>query len=220
MRGQAERDQTRVSAGCSLKDREQRNSHISDVEADIIEEVEQNWKRQQGLPWRLSGEEPTCQCRRHGFSPSSRKISHTAGQLSACTTATEPVLGGQELQLRKPTRLEPPLCSKGSPLSETPVHHNWRVAPVLSTALEKSPHSNGDPAQPNRNNNTVFQKENKTLKLLEEKKLESSQPQLLVRQRLITWQEVRYVLVFYCCCNKLPQYKTFKQAKFIILQFP
>ena len=42
MRGQAERDQTRVSAGYSLKDGEQRNSHISDVEADIIEEVEQN----------------------------------------------------------------------------------------------------------------------------------------------------------------------------------
>ena len=42
MRGQAERDPTRVSVGCSLKDGEQWNSRISDVEADIIEEAEQN----------------------------------------------------------------------------------------------------------------------------------------------------------------------------------
>ena len=43
--GQAERDQARVSVGCGLKEGEQWNSHISDREADIIEEVEQNWKR-------------------------------------------------------------------------------------------------------------------------------------------------------------------------------
>ena len=34
-----------------------------------------------GLPWRLSGKESACQCRRHGFDPWSRKIPHAAVQL-------------------------------------------------------------------------------------------------------------------------------------------
>ena len=46
-----------------------------------------------GLPWWLSGKEPTCQCRRHGFDPWSSKIlPYTSEQLSPCATAFEPVL--------------------------------------------------------------------------------------------------------------------------------
>ena len=45
-----------------------------------------------GLPWWLSGKEFTCQCRRHGSDPWSRKIPHATEQLSPCATTTEPVL--------------------------------------------------------------------------------------------------------------------------------
>ena len=47
--------------------------------------------RSPGLPWWLSGEESTCQCRRHRFDPWSGKIPHAMEQLSPCTTI-EPVL--------------------------------------------------------------------------------------------------------------------------------
>ena len=43
------------------------------------------------IPWWLSGKESTCQCKRHGFDPWSKKIPHAKGQLSLCVT-TEPVL--------------------------------------------------------------------------------------------------------------------------------
>ena len=39
----------------------------------------------------LGGTVP-CQCRGHGLDPCSRKIPHSAKQLSLCTTATEPAL--------------------------------------------------------------------------------------------------------------------------------
>ena len=47
----------------------------------------------------LSGEESFCQWRGHGFSPWSRRIPHTAEQLSWCTTTAEPVLRAREPQL-------------------------------------------------------------------------------------------------------------------------
>ena len=40
----------------------------------------------------VSGKESTCQCRRRGFDPWSRKIPHAAGQISPWTTTTKPVL--------------------------------------------------------------------------------------------------------------------------------
>ena len=43
------------------------------------------------LPRWLSSKESTCQCRRHGFHPWSRKIPHATEQLSLCATTTEPV---------------------------------------------------------------------------------------------------------------------------------
>ena len=45
-----------------------------------------------GLPLWLSGEESTCQCRRHRFDPRFGKIPHATEHLSSCTTTTEPVL--------------------------------------------------------------------------------------------------------------------------------
>ena len=43
-----------------------------------------------GLPWWLSGKEPTCWCRGHGFDTLSRKIPRAAGQPSPRSTTTEP----------------------------------------------------------------------------------------------------------------------------------
>ena len=51
-----------------------------------------NTKLQAHLPWRLSGKESACQCRKHGFNPWSGKIAHAAEQLSPSATTTEPVL--------------------------------------------------------------------------------------------------------------------------------
>ena len=45
-----------------------------------------------GLPWWLSGEESTCQCKTHWFDPWSRKIPHAVGPLSPCNITTAPAL--------------------------------------------------------------------------------------------------------------------------------
>ena len=45
-----------------------------------------NWV---GLPWWLSGKEPSCQCRTHGFGPWSGKRPLAVEQLSLCAAATE-----------------------------------------------------------------------------------------------------------------------------------
>ena len=50
------------------------------------------WCRRRGMPWWLSGREPTCQCMRHGFDPWSWKIPHAEKQLSPCSPTAEPVL--------------------------------------------------------------------------------------------------------------------------------
>ena len=42
-----------------------------------------------GLPWWVSGEKSTCQCRRYGFNPWSGKTPQALGQLSPCATTTE-----------------------------------------------------------------------------------------------------------------------------------
>ena len=63
-----------------------------------------------GLPSWLSGEESTCQCREHRFSPWSRGIPHAVGQLSLCTTTTEPVL-----QSLGSATTEPSCCNYWSP---------------------------------------------------------------------------------------------------------
>ena len=61
-------------------------------------------KTELGLP---SGKESACQCRKHGFYPWSREISHAVEQLSPCSITTESVLQSlcsraRELQLMSP----------------------------------------------------------------------------------------------------------------------
>ena len=66
--------------------------HLWEVEKARLGET-QMWgtlKHILRLPWWLSDKESIRQCRRHGFSPWSRKIPHAAGQLSPCAAATEP----------------------------------------------------------------------------------------------------------------------------------
>ena len=48
-------------------------------------------KKEEAIPWWLNGKEPTCQGRRHGFSPWTGKIPHVVEQLSLCATTIEPV---------------------------------------------------------------------------------------------------------------------------------
>ena len=48
-------------------------------------------KRNEGLPWWLSGKESTCLRRRHAFDSWSGKIPYNAEQLSPCAS-TDPVL--------------------------------------------------------------------------------------------------------------------------------
>ena len=78
-----------------------------------------------GLPWRLSGKESACQCRRHRFDPWSWKIPHVAEQLGPCAATIEP------------GALEPRLLSRRGHCSEKtsdhrreypPACHNWRKA--------------------------------------------------------------------------------------------
>ena len=51
--------------------------------------LKNSWR---GLPWWLSGKEPTCQCRRQGFNPRSGKIPLAVEQLSPGVTTIEPAL--------------------------------------------------------------------------------------------------------------------------------
>ena len=44
------------------------------------------------LPWWISGKGSTCQCKRQGFDPWSRKIPHAVWHLSPDAIITEPVL--------------------------------------------------------------------------------------------------------------------------------
>ena len=62
-------------------------------------------KKKSGLPQKLSGKGSAYQCRRHGFDPRSRKISHAAKQLTPCTTAIKPMLWSLEA-----TTIEPKCC--------------------------------------------------------------------------------------------------------------
>jgi len=77
---------------------------------------------EKGMKW-LSGEESTCQCRRHGFNPWSGKISHASEKLSLCTITIEPVLHNKRSHLNG----KPLYCNKGN--SQSP-------------QLEKSPRCN------------------------------------------------------------------------------
>ena len=110
-----------------------------------------------GLPWWLSGNKSTCQCRRHRFDPWSGEISQGAEILSRCATTVEPVFWSLGVPATEPTcpnywspcTLKPVLCSKRS-------HHNeartlqGKSRPWLPQ-LEKSLHRNKDTALPKIN---------------------------------------------------------------------
>ena len=95
-------------------------------------------KTKNGLPWWLSDKESSCQCRRHGFNPWSRKIPHAMEQLRplyhnfwAC--ALEPgncSYWALVLQALKPVR--PRACGQ---LQEKPLQWEAHVQ-----QLESSPH--------------------------------------------------------------------------------
>ena len=96
----------------------------------------------QGLPWWLSGKESACQCRRHGFNPSSRKIPHATEQLSPCSTTTEPV----------PTTSESVHSRARALQQDKQLQWEARVPQLGSSPHslqpEKSSCCNQDPAQP------------------------------------------------------------------------
>ena len=77
-----------------------------------------------GFSWWSSGEEPSCQCRGHGFNPWSGKIPHATRQLSPHAS-----------ELLKPACLEPVPCNDRSHHNEKPAHRNEEWSP-LTTARE------------------------------------------------------------------------------------
>ena len=102
------------------------------------------------LPWRLSGKESACQCRRPEFDPWPGKISHAAEQLSPCATTTESVLWSLGATAAEGHALRG-LCSltgEGAAVRSSPPKPERSPH---SLQLEKSPHSIEDPAQPNIN---------------------------------------------------------------------
>ena len=90
-----------------------------------------------------------------GSNPLSGKIPHAAEQLSPCPTTTESTCHNywspcvysiaSKSQLLNPMHLEPVPHNKRSQLSEKPMCHNYRVAPMLCNK-RKSVHSNRDSA--------------------------------------------------------------------------
>ena len=88
----------------------------------------------------------TCQCRRHGFKPWSRKIPQAKEQLSPCTTTVEPVLWSPGATTTEPTccnhwglsAIEPVLHSKRGPSTAT---REW---PLLSATREKCSDEDAD----------------------------------------------------------------------------
>ena len=86
-----------------------------------------------GLPSWLSGKDSTCQCRRYGFHPWSRKYPFALNHLSLCTTTINPVLQSA--------------CSVTRDATSMKAHALWLEGNPHSQWLEKSLQCNKDPAQ-------------------------------------------------------------------------
>ena len=84
-----------------------------------------------GLPYWLSDKESTCQCRRRGFDPLSRKIPHAAEQLSPYATTIGPVVQSLGTITTEPTCPRACAPQQEKPPQEKPVH-TYRVAPAGS----------------------------------------------------------------------------------------
>ena len=91
------------------------------------------------------GEECTCQCRRHGFNPWSRKIPHAGGPqlLSMCSRAQEPKLLSPHATTNEAQILWHLCSTKGE--ATTMRTHIWQLDHSLcSPKPEKNPSSNED----------------------------------------------------------------------------
>ena len=105
---------------------------------------EKSIKRFSRLPWWLSGEEFTCQCRRHEFDLWSGKIPHAREHLNPCTTTLDPELESLGATATKPMRCsywslhtaEPALHKKSSHCSEKPAHRSEEWLPLSLTREE------------------------------------------------------------------------------------
>ena len=97
-----------------------------------------------GLPFWLSGKESTCPCRRHRFSPWSRKI-------PTCHRATEPMSHNYW-----DCALEPAPHNEGSHRSERPGTAARERESSLHRSARESPPSNEDPAQPKTTKNKII----------------------------------------------------------------
>ena len=110
------------------------------------------------LPWWLSGEESAYLCRRRGLDPWSGKSPLASDQLSPCASTIKPVLESLAAAATEPT-----CCNCGRPVhprahalqKEGPLQWETLILQLQSSPrspqLEKSPHSNEDPAQPEIN---------------------------------------------------------------------
>ena len=86
-----------------------------------------------GPPWWLSGEESTCQYRRHGFDPWSRKSPYAKEQLGPCSTIPELALWSLEATVLSPVR------HLLKPRAREPVLGNKRRPAVRSAHAARSP---------------------------------------------------------------------------------
>ena len=93
-----------------------------------------------GLPWWLRGKEFAHQCRRLEFDPWLRKILHAAEQLSLLATTTEPMCRNYW------SSVPLSLCSTTKEAAETRSLRNAMKSSPGSLQLQKSLHSNKDPA--------------------------------------------------------------------------
>ena len=128
------------------------------LKADSLKKKKKKTNIFLGLPWWLSGGEFTCQRRRHGYDPWSRRIPHATEQRSPSATTIEPVLCAvlsHSVVTNSlwhyglyPTRL---LCPWGFSrqaeiAAPEPTHHNyWSLCELEPVLCNKRSHHNEKP---------------------------------------------------------------------------
>ena len=103
-------------------------------------------EEERGRPWRLSGKESACRCRRQGFDPWSGKIPYAAGQLSPCTTTISLFSRAWESQLPKTSHPSTQAPQQGKS-SQWEASSPQRESSPWLLQREKSLHSTEDPAK-------------------------------------------------------------------------
>ena len=110
---------------------------------DYCDQFSERLSSHMGLPWGLSGKEPARQCRRLGFDPWSRMLTHATEQLNPCVTIIEPVLYSPGAMTTETTchiycslrALEPVLQNKRSHCMRSPCPAT-REQPLLASPIE------------------------------------------------------------------------------------